>query len=183
MHPTALEGFRMMCEPDVLERLPRFVSVLDIGGADVNGTVHDVLRECYSVGWLDVLDIAPGPGVTIVADATEPETWDRIKVGHYDLIITTECFEHVPHWTRIVDGVASVLAPGGVFMGTAASIGRRPHGARGEHEPPAGEYYGNVDPGSLGFMLTSRFAGDVTVTYSRRPAFPTTHDVYWRAVR
>lgn len=163
---------------DVGERALR---VLDIGGADVNGTVHEIVRLRRAIEpVIDVLDVAPGPGVTIVADATNLGGWnDRRET--YDLIISTETFEHVKFWRRIVVGAYAGLKPGGWFVGTCAAIGRRPHGARGEHWPPDGEHYANVSPSALIGELLAGFTGEVTVEYSRRPNFPTTHDLYWRA--
>lgn len=186
MHPTALAGFRRMLDPIVpLTLAPGHLMVLDVGGADVNGTVHAELREAFDADvWsmsIDVLDIADGPGVTIIGDATKDETWDRIDPGAYDFVISTETFEHVQYWVDIVNGAHEVLKPGGWFVGTCASLGRRPHGARGEHVPPFGEYYGNVTPDALVSVLGGIFHdGRLTVEYSREPSMPTTHDAYWR---
>lgn len=186
MHPTALDGFRRMLDPIVPVTLaPQHLRVLDVGGADVNGTVHATLREAFdSDVWsmsIDVLDIAEGEGVTIVGDATKEETWDRIDRDAYDLVISTETFEHVQYWVDIVKGARGALKAGGWFVGTCASLGRRPHGARGEHVPPFGEYYGNVTPDALVSVLGGVFFdGRLSVEYSREPSMPTTHDAYWR---
>jgi hypothetical protein len=188
MHPTALDGFKRMLPPLPYDRAS--LRVLDVGGADVNGTVHDALRSEYVVEQLDVMDVAPGPGVTIVADATRLETWRELcritqsgstEPALYDLVISTETLEHVQDWKMIVEGAALALRPGGWFIGTCAAIGRRPHGARGAHDPAPGEWYWNVDPTVLVHRLRNQFRGDVVVEYSRRPEFPTTNDLYWRA--
>jgi len=190
MHPTAKQGFRRMLPGALLPHDGKSMRVLDVGGADVWGTVHDTLRSEYMIGSIDVLDIAPGKGVTIVADATDSETWNELrkitlpgstKAALYDLVISTETFEHVRDWGGIVRGVASVLRPGGWFVGTCAGIGRRPHGARGEHHPPEGEWYENIGTDDLVAALMQSFRGDVVVEYSRLPEFPTTNDLYWRA--
>jgi len=192
MHPTALEGFRRMIDaafgPMVAMTQDRPIRALDVGGADVNGTVHTIVRQWFPVESIDVMDIESGSGVTIVADATDPATWrmlqrerENAKGGLYDLVITTETFEHVEAWGRIVHGAASVLRPGGWFIGTCASWDRRPHGARGAHNPEPGEHYDNVRADDLIAFLLGDFAGEVVVEYSRRPSFPTTNDLYWRA--
>jgi SAM-dependent methyltransferase len=189
MHPTALAGFRRMLDPIVpFVLVPSHLRVLDVGGADVNGTVHAQLREAFdSDVWgmsIDVLDIAEGQGVTIVGDATKGETWERLEREAYDLVISTETFEHVQYWSEIVKGVRGVLKPGGWFVGTCASIGRRPHGARGEHTPPFGEHYSNVTPDALVAILGAvYFDGQLVVEYHRDPSMPTTHDAYWRVQR
>jgi SAM-dependent methyltransferase len=187
MHPTALAGFRRMLAPIAPLGPPgSILRVLDVGGADVNGTVHDALRDSLGselggrTASIDVLDIAPGEGVTIVGDATDYGTWDRIDRDAYDLVISTETFEHVERWHDIVLGVLGALKQGGWFVGTCASLGRRPHGARGEHNPPEGEYYRNVSPSDLVMALSLRFDGPLVVEYNREPLMPTTHDVYWR---
>lgn len=184
MHPTALDGFRRMLRCAQLSTPHTSMrNVLDVGGADVNGTVHQLLGP---VARLDVLDIAPGPGVTIVADATVAGTWLDITQGFmppggYDLIICTETFEHIQSWRNVVTWTRDALRDGGWFIGTCASIDRRPHGARGEHEVPEGEWYRNVDPTLLIAQLLAWFTGDVVVEYSRDPKMPTTNDLYWRA--
>ena len=181
MHPTAEDGFQRMLRGG--RPLSMTERVLDIGGADVNGTVHQILRGLSRVLRLDVLDVTPGPGVTIVADATKLETWKTIRAefGLYDLVITTETLEHVQEWDALVAGAARVLRPGGWFIGTCAGVGRRPHGARGEYDPPAGEWYANVSADLLIDVLADCFEGELAVEYSRRPELPTTCDLYWRA--
>jgi hypothetical protein len=179
MHPTALEGFRRLLPATGAQG----VNVLDVGGADVNGTVHEALSKRFSVVELDVLDIAAGPGVTMVGDASTSEFWRGLAESgvRYDLVISTETLEHVEDWGSILRGSSMVLRSGGWFVGTCASVGRRPHGARGAHDPAPGEWYGNVRPDELVTMLLASFSGEVVVEYSRRPGFPTTNDLYWRA--
>jgi len=188
MHPTAEEGFRrMLFAARFSDDFARPLRVLDVGGADVNGTVHTIvrLRRFHELACLDVLDIEPGPGVTIVADATDLDVWRKLAEGElYDLVITTETFEHVKDWSVIVAGVSAALRPGGWFVGTCASVGRRPHGARGAHCPAPDEWYANIAPDALvASLMTSNFRGEVVTEYSWRPSFPTTNDLYWRAQR
>jgi len=120
-----------------------------------------------------------------VADATDLDVWRKLAEGElYDLVITTETFEHVKDWSVIVAGVSAALRPGGWFVGTCASVGRRPHGARGAHCPAPDEWYANIAPDALvASLMTSNFRGEVVTEYSWRPSFPTTNDLYWRAQR
>lgn len=155
--------------------------VLDIGGADVNGTVHKLVADRAAGGLrLDVLDVAPGPGVTIVADAGCRDYWRGRASDSYDLVICTETFEHMGEWRAAVFGASRVLCEGGWFIGTCASVGRRPHGARGEHEPPEGEHYANIRPDDL-LAALERYFAEIHVEFSRRPELATTDDLYWRA--
>lgn len=183
MHPTAEAGFRRMLDGAHFDVGERALRVLDIGGADVNGTVHEIVRLRRAIEpVIDVLDVAPGPGVTIVADATDPGTWSALTgSAPYDLVISTETLEHVRDWRSLIWGALFALRPGGWFVGTCATHGRRPHGARGEYDPPEGEHYANVGSTPLSAFLASTFTGEVCVEYSRQPNFPTTHDLYWRA--
>lgn len=124
---------------------------LDLGGADVNGTIHGQLPNAT---W-DVVDIRPAAGVTIVADAT---TWQPDPA--WDVAVTTETLEHVPDWAAILDTAAAALAPDGpqLLLVTCASTGRHPHGADGSVLPHAGEHYANIDPAALRAALGARFA-------------------------
>lgn len=143
---------------------------LDIGGRDVNGTA----REWFPHTMWKGLDIRSGPGVDIVADATE---WlaDRDVPGElFDFVLSTECLEHVEHWRGIVRAAWSALDGYGPQLAffTAASTGRGAHGASGEHVPPEGEWYGNVDPADLRWEL-ERWFEEVHVEYNPNPG-----DVY-----
>lgn len=112
---------------------------LDIGGRDING--HP--RALYPLHEWDVMDLRDGPGVTVVADATEfPEPPQR---GIYNLVLSTETFEHVEHWSYIVRYAYLALRPGGWFITTAAGPGFPPHsGVDGEWRLLEGEHYQTV---------------------------------------
>lgn len=127
---------------------------LDVGGADVNGSVRDQLPW---VAWTG-LDIEAAPGVEIIADAA---TWRRPAndAEGYDIVIATELFEHAERWREIIETMALALKRGGseTLIATCASTGRHPHGARGEWGVPAGQYYGNVEPADLVAELDKYF--------------------------
>jgi hypothetical protein len=177
MHPQAVRAVARHLNRIRLD-LPktRRWRVLDLGGADVNGTVHGIVRLAAPGVDIDVLDLTPGPGVTIVDDATtfDPEgrTWD--------LVITTETLEHADPWPSIIS-TAARCAP--ALIGTAAGPGRPAHGARGDARPAPGEHYANVDPDELANAIA--YAGytryGVTFEVDPQPS-PTTHDVQWWAL-
>jgi len=171
MHPEAFDAVRRMMvssdfvryESPVTPERPRLA--VDFGGADVNGTARELFDPATE--WLG-LDIAPGSGVDIVADARSwngpVDMGDPVNVSRdtvygatlaVDLVLCTELLEHVPPpagldpdtgWMAVLGTIHRVLKPGGFAFVTCASTGRRPHGARGEMDPPQGEHYRNVDP-------------------------------------
>jgi hypothetical protein len=128
--------------------------VLEIGGRNVNGTVRDLFGDCSYT----TLDIAPGDGVDIVADAA---TWAPDRV--YDCVVTCEVFEHTASWPQILATAARALRPGGTLIVTAASWPRAAHSAIDGGMLRPGEYYCNVDSGELADALaTAGFHGQVT---------------------
>jgi hypothetical protein len=117
---------------------------LDVGGRDLNGHPRGLWPQ---VVW-DVLDLYPGPGVTIVADA---RTW--IPEHNYDVVICTEVLEHVEDWQPIVVTAASALVKGGRLVVTCAGPGRFPHSGLEATEIQPGEHYCNVAPVELGYVM------------------------------
>lgn len=171
MHREAREGFRRMLVEAARIDDKSFAAgsqMLDLGGADINGTVHDLFTSRPRV-----LDMEIGPDVDIVADARQYESFMK-----FDVIMTTELLEHVNGWELVVACAFENLKRGGWFLGTAASDGRFPHGARGGARPEPGEHYGNVNSRAL--FETLRMTGFVNIStvYNPRPG-----DVYWRAQR
>lgn len=117
------------------------VRVLDLGGRDVNGTPRRLFSRAAQYIAVDLRD---GPGVDIVCDAADLALKDR-----FDVVVSTELFEHTPKGGEIVATAHRHLAPGGTFLATMAGPGRAPHGASGESRPPRGEWYANVAPEEL----------------------------------
>ena len=132
-----------------------FGSVLDVGGRNVNGTVRDL----FPAAAYTALDIAPGGGVDIVADAA-----DWTPPSTFDAVVCCEVFEHTPRWPEILRTMAAALELGGTAIVTAASLDRTPHSAVDGGPLRDGEYYGNVDPRDLAAaMRAAGFTGKVTV--------------------
>ena len=112
------------------------VSVLDIGGRDLNGTHRAAFPNADPYV---VLDLRPGPNVDIVADASE---WEPNRL--YDVVTSCECYEHTPKWPGIVDTAYRALKPGGLYVATCAAPGRAPHSGVQATPLLPGEYYANV---------------------------------------
>lgn len=113
------------------------VAVLDLGGRDINGTMRVAFPHATVYR---TVDLYPGPGVDIVADAA---TWQPDAL--YDYVVTTECFEHTPVWPDICETAYKACKPGGTFIATMAGPGRAPHsGIDGTSGLHTGEWYANI---------------------------------------
>lgn len=139
MHPEAFEWVRRYATDDP-------VSVLDIGGRDINGSSRPLFPNATVY---TVLDIAAGENVHIVADAA---AWTPDR--EYGVVVCTEVFEHTPVWPAICATAYKATGAGGMFVLTMAGPGRDPHSAVDGRELRDGEYYGNVDPDALQRALT-----------------------------
>lgn len=160
-----------------VERFSRTVNLsgvsgkgLDLGGRDVNGTVHSLFPD---IQWT-VLDSVEHPSVDIVADVT---LWNPLEVGVYDLVISTETIEHVFAWERILEVGYWVLRAGGHMIVTGGSTGRGPHSCTGVVPVPEGEWYGNVTPDDLYDVADGLGFANLIVEYNPDPHF----DVYMLA--
>lgn len=141
----------------------KFVSVLDIGGRDINGSPRGLFPNASPY---TVLDIAPGDGVEIVANAA---TWEPI--AEFDIVVCCEVFEHTNEWREICDTAYKAVKPGGTFIVTCAAPGRPEHSAvDGSWQLYPGEYYGNVAADDLGLVLTQ--CGFIDVRTDQTTAWP-----------
>lgn len=96
--------------------------VLDIGSLDINGNNRFFIDSCNYIG----LDVGEGPNVDVVQVAhlyDAPDEW-------FDLIISTEVFEHDMFYEKSIQNIIRMLKPGGAFIFTCASTGRPEHGTR-----------------------------------------------------
>lgn len=135
MHPHAFWFLRSQIIDRGLRDCDR---VLDLGGRDVNGTVHSMFNKVRTV------DIRPGEGVDIVADAA-----DWVPDDQYEVVLCTEVLEHTPTWQRIIRTAQAALEPGGTLLCTCASRSRPPHSAIDGGPLREGEWYRNVSPAEL----------------------------------
>jgi hypothetical protein len=155
VHPQALAWVER-------HRTDKPVAVLDIGGRNINGTPRGLFPNASPYR---VLDIAPGDGVDVVADAA---TWAPDQ--SYDVVVCCEVFEHTAAWPAICATALAALAPRGQFIATMAGPGRPPHSAvDGGPVLYDGEHYGNVEPAALLEVLISCGFAGVLVDQSTDP--------------
>ena len=114
MHASALDYGKRFFD---IHAQARFRRVLDIGSLDINGSLRSV---CPAHLAYTGIDLSPGNGVDVVL--CDPYVYP-FPDGHFDMIVSTSCFEHDPlFWITFLE-CARVLAPGGVFYINAPSNG------------------------------------------------------------
>jgi SAM-dependent methyltransferase len=146
------------------------VTVLDLGGRDINGSARDAFPNASRY---TVLDILPGDGVDIVADAAtwEPEFDLRTDRAQWDVVVSAECFEHTAEWPAICRTAYKACAPGGRFIITTAGPGRPPHsGIDGQFRLHPGEHYANVPAFELERVLRETGWRQIVVDAQPNPA-------------
>lgn len=138
------------------------VRVLDLGGRDVNGSPRHLWPNATQYTTLDIL---PGDGVDVVADAS---TWE--PDGEWDVVVSAETFEHTASWPGICRTAYKACAAGGRFIVTTAAPGRPPHSAIDGMGLRAGEHYANVPGKELQRVLEESGWRDVIVDVQPHPA-------------
>ena len=95
------------------------VDVLDIGSLDINGNNRYLFEKYTYTG----VDIGEGKNVDVVSKGHE------FKPGKvYDVVISTECFEHDKYWKETIRNCIDLTKPGGLFLFSCATTGRQEHG-------------------------------------------------------
>jgi SAM-dependent methyltransferase len=142
----------------VKSKFPEFFKnkrVIDFGSLDINGSNRQFFENCEYTG----LDIGPGKNVDIVSRAHEYNAPD----ASYDVVVSTEMFEHDKFLHLSLPNMVRVLKPGGLFFWTCAAPGRLEHGTR-RSEPTASpftsqegegwdDFYENVDEAKVRAIL------------------------------
>ena len=120
--------------------IPQYgMRVLDVGSLDVNGNNKHFFPGCTYIG----IDIGEGNNVDVVSRAHEYKPDEK-----FDIVISTECFEHDEYWERSIENImVNLLKPVGFFIFTCATHGRPEHGTRRsapDAAPFIGDYYRNL---------------------------------------
>jgi hypothetical protein len=115
------------------------VSVLDVGSMDINGNNRYLFDNCEYTG----IDIGEGKNVDAVVSGNLFRS-DK----EFDVIISTECFEHDKFWVATIFNTWMHLKRGGIYLFTCASEGRPEHGTSrtdGWASPFTNDYYMNLN--------------------------------------
>jgi SAM-dependent methyltransferase len=108
--------FSNLTPADVAEK-----RIIEIGACDhLTGTVRAVY-ETWSPREYVGTDLAPGPGVDEVVDVSA--LLERFGPESFDVVVTTETFEHIRHWRTAVHNIKGILRPGGILIVTTRSRG------------------------------------------------------------
>lgn len=110
--------------------------VLDIGSLDINGNNQYLFDESGYIG----VDLSVGRNVDVVTKGHEVCFPDET----FDVILSTECFEHDQHYTETIRNCYRMLKKGGLFLFTCATTGRPEHGTR-RSMPADAPFIQNID--------------------------------------
>jgi SAM-dependent methyltransferase len=94
--------------------------ILEIGSLNINGTIRDLFENCDYTG----IDVGQGDCVDIVCSGHLYDAPDNT----YDVVVSSECFEHNPEWVATFKNMQRMCKPGGLVIMTCATTGREEHG-------------------------------------------------------
>ncbi len=120
MHLEA-KNFTLFCKK-IFPEYFKNKKVLDVGSGDINGNNRFLFENCE----YDGNDVIQAKNVTIVSKTKDLP----FNNNTFDIIISTECFEHDPEYKESFLKIYKMLKNDGLFCFTCASTGRPEHGTR-----------------------------------------------------
>ena len=123
---------------EIKRRFPDYfsgVKVLDIGSLDINGNNRYLFSNFTYTG----IDIGEGANVDIVCRGHKFKSKEK-----FDVVISSECFEHDEFWDKTMLNAIKLLRTGGMFVFTCATDGRAEHGTR-RTSPQCSPFTSNLD--------------------------------------
>jgi len=108
---------------NIAKHLPEYFNnkkVLEVGSLNVNGSVRCYFKECDYLG----VDISEGEGVDVICRGEDFGG----GANSFDVVISTEMFEHNAQWIKCWLNMLRVLKEDGLMIFTCASLGRKQHG-------------------------------------------------------
>ena len=121
-HPQKLDFLKEFSSLLFKERNSSDISILEIGSYEVNASIRDLFKGSSYFG-IDLLD---GPGVDLVMNGENIRDLNK----KFDVIISSECFEHAVNWKNIFKAMIDCSKDDGYVIMTCASKGRVEHGTK-----------------------------------------------------
>lgn len=150
-------------------------SVLDIGSLDINGNNRYLFEQCNYTG----IDIGDGPNVDVVCSGHLFESDDL-----FDVVISTECFEHDEHWEQTLKNVINnLLKDGGLFLFSCAAPGRPEHGTKRtspKDSPFTNDYYRNLSEADIRSVLD---CDEIFSNYKFKTRIDFPQDLYFYGIK
>jgi len=132
------------------------LKILEIGSYDVNGSIKNIFLPSNYIG----CDISPGENVDIVSFGHELNLEDN----YFDLVISSEVFEHDRNYKKTFKNMYRMLKPNGAFLFTCAGLGRIEHGtSRTNPDDSPGnkliedDYYKNLAASDFSSFVDEKF--------------------------
>ena len=125
LHPMAHSQQNEFCKK-IRYSLPRYfrnTKALEIGSLDINGNNNHLFEKNCN---LFKIDLGAGKNVDLVCHGADLDHPD----GAYEVIISTEAFEHDNRLEETLRNIVRLLSKGGLFLFTCAGEGRPEHGTK-----------------------------------------------------
>jgi SAM-dependent methyltransferase len=150
-------------------------SVLDIGSLDINGNNRYLFEQCNYTG----IDIGDGPNVDVVCSGHLFKSDDL-----FDVVISTECFEHDEYWQQTLKNVINnLLKDGGLFLFSCAAPGRPEHGTKRtspKDSPFTNDYYRNLSEADIRSVLN---CDEIFSNYKFKTRIDFPQDLYFYGIK
>jgi len=150
-------------------------SVLDIGSLDINGNNRYLFEQCNYTG----IDIGEGKNVDVVCSGHLFKSDDL-----FDVVISTECFEHDEYWQQTLKNVINnLLKDGGLFLFSCAAPGRPEHGTKRtspKDSPFTNDYYRNLSEADIRSVLD---CDEVFSNYKFKTRIDFPQDLYFYGIK
>lgn len=117
-------------------------SILDVGSLDINGNNRWMFSDKDSYFGVDIVD-----GKNVDYTGTIVDYHKTLHCNNYDVVISTEMFEHDKSWKDSIMAMLAMCRSGGYVIFTCATVGRREHGTTRttpKDSPATNDYYMNL---------------------------------------